>query len=193
MREPTPAISDPKTADPQPSNDLPQKDRLPHPLVLGCTVAAMLLGIFAAFFGVLAWWVGVGVVGAAASFAGIAWKTDRLPLRASQLIMLSASSVLLAFAAKGIGSTLQSVPASYAFRVVGGYRIPAYFEPLQNAETTDAYSLGDEVRVRCRYVSPRGQVWYSVMGSLNDINNPWLPAVDVVPDLPSHGGQPPRC
>jgi hypothetical protein len=168
-------------------------DQVPHPVALAGTVAAMLFGIFAAVFGVLPWWVGVGIVGAAASFATVASKIDRLPLRALELLLISVGSVLLAFAARGIGDTLKIGHPSYSFRIAGGYRVPVYFEPVQSTETTEAYSLGDEVTVRCRYINSHGQVWYSILGALNDINNPWLPASDVVPDFPGSSGRPPVC
>jgi len=173
--------------------DAPQQDHVPHPVALTLTVAATLFGILAAVFGVLPWWIGVGVIGAAVSFATVAWKIDRLPLRTLELVLISVGSVLFAFAARGIGDTLKPAHPSYSFRVAGGYRVPVYFQPVQSAETTEAYSLGDEVAVSCRYIDSHGRVWYSILGALNNINKPWLPASDVVPDFPGSSGRPPIC
>jgi hypothetical protein len=114
-------------------------------------------------------------------------------LRLAELLAISASGALIAFAARGIGETVQSGHSSYLFRVAAGYRVPAYFDPVQGAETTDAYSLGEEVTVKCRYVDRHGKEWLWIEGTINGVDSPWLPASDVVPSLPHPSGPPPHC
>src|ERR1019366_7275609 len=129
----------------------------------------------------------------AVAFAAGAKLRQRLPLRIVEIGVILAVGAVAAFAARGLGDVVSSGNASYRFRVSAGYRVPVVFEPDAGAETTDAYSLGDEVEVRCRYVDRHGHTWYSVSGQLNDVSNPWLPASDVVPDLPNPSPTPPAC
>jgi hypothetical protein len=188
-----PPSSSPKRPNASPAEASSGHGQIPHPVVLVGTVSATLFGIFAALFGVLPGWVAVGVAGAAFCFAGAAWKVGRLPVRAFELFGITICSVLLAFAARGIKETLQPGHVAHRFRVASGYRVPVFYEPVAGAETTEAYSLGDEIEVRCRYVDPKGEEWYWIDGTLNDIKNPWIPAGEVVPYFPRPSGTPPQC
>ena len=163
---------------------------LPHPVAIGATVSATLLGIVAGILGALPWWISIGIVVGSATFAPAAWKLHRLPFRLPELAALLAVGAVVALAAHGVGGFFRTSPRELAFRVAAPYGVIAHFEPLVEATTGATYSLGDEVQVQRRYVDSPRRLWYSVAGQIQGINDPWLPAADLVPNLPEGQGRP---